>query len=120
MSLAAAVYAVVYTAVDDSAPLLHDAPSLPSLTLSVAEWMFTRLTHVTGGPGGAGGNTGRQYSLTYDGADYTTFTSPKTRFCRGIGMCGLYAYAGYMRKNMVMSISGWDCAKCILFVVHFH
>jgi len=37
ISLDAAVYAVVYSAL-----LLHDTHSLPSLTLSGADWTFTR------------------------------------------------------------------------------
>jgi len=37
----------------------------------------------------------------YDGADYTTFILQKPDFVRGICVCGLYAYAGYMRENTV-------------------
>jgi len=100
ISLAAATYAVVYTAVDDSVPMLHDAPSLPSLTLSVAEWTFTQVTCVTCGPGGAGGNTGRQYCL--NGAVYTTVQTIQLLLhrkhdfvgvwhVRVICICGVYA-----------------------------
>jgi len=45
-SLDAAVYAVVYSVL-----LRHDAPSLTSFTLSGADWTFTQLICLMGGPG---------------------------------------------------------------------
>lgn len=37
----------------------------------------------------------------YGGAGYLKFVLHKTLFLRGICICGLYAYAGYMRENEV-------------------
>lgn len=37
----------------------------------------------------------------YDSGDYMTFILLKMYFVQGIGVCGLYAYARYMRENTV-------------------
>ena len=49
----------------------------------------------------------------YDGADYTTFILPKTRFCVGIGMCGLCAYARYVHKNTILQLLTLLLLRCI-------
>jgi len=87
ISLDAAMYVNVHTVL-----LLHDAPSLHSLTLSGANWTFTRLIYLMGGPGRGegGGNTGCQYYLR--GAGYTMVRTIqllfywKHDFVRGIGV----------------------------------
>jgi len=79
--------------------LLHDAPSLPSLTLSGADWTFTRLTCLMGGL-----QEWEHWPLVlppwcgvYDSADYTTIMLQKMRFCAAymrvqvIRVCGVYA-----------------------------
>jgi len=84
-SLDAAVYAIVYSVL-----LRHDAPSLTSFTLSGADWTFTRLICLVGGPGGGG--TSCQYCLR--GVGYKTV----------YGACGWYTtelVKGHAKKKIV-------------------
>ena len=96
---AADAYAVGYSAL-----LLHDNQSLPFITVSGADWTFTRLICLKGGPGRGWGwkhwpPVLAPWCRLYDSADYTIFILLKMRFFAGyrhlqvIHVCRVSLYA---------------------------